>query len=35
VGGANPFWSVGIFALCLIVLHGIVVFAEDEAAART
>jgi hypothetical protein len=31
IGGAHPFWSLGIFALCLIVLHGIVVFAEDEA----
>jgi hypothetical protein len=34
IGGAHPFWALGIFALCLIVLHGIVVFAEDEATAR-
>ena len=33
IGGAHPFWALGIFALCLIVLHGIVVFAEDEATA--
>jgi hypothetical protein len=30
IGGATPFWALGIFALCLIVLHGIVVFAEEE-----
>jgi hypothetical protein len=35
IGGAHPFWALGIFAICLIVLHGIVVYAEDEAAART
>jgi hypothetical protein len=35
IGGAHPFWALGIFALCLIVLHGIVVYAEDEVRART
>jgi hypothetical protein len=30
VGGAYPFWSLGIFALCVIVLHGIVVYGEEE-----
>ena len=34
VGGAYPFWSLGIFALCVIVLHGIVVYGEDESGAR-
>jgi hypothetical protein len=34
IGGSHPFWALGIFAICLIVLHGIVVFAEDEATAR-
>jgi hypothetical protein len=34
VGGAYPFWSLGIFALCVIVLHGIVVYGEDEAEVR-
>ena len=33
VGGAYPFWSLGIFALCVIVLHGIVVYGEDETDA--
>jgi hypothetical protein len=34
VGGAYPFWSLGIFALCVIVLHGILVYGEDEPEAR-
>ncbi len=34
VGGANPWWSLGVFVLCLYVVHGIVVFGEDESAAR-
>ena len=29
IGGAFPFWSLGIFALCLIVLHGLVVYGEE------
>jgi hypothetical protein len=28
VGGAFPFWSLGIFAICLIVLHGLIVYGE-------
>ncbi len=30
IGGAFPFWSLGIFALCVIIIHGLVVFGEDE-----
>ena len=30
VGGAAPFWSLGIFAICLIVIHGLVVLGEPE-----
>jgi hypothetical protein len=33
IGGPNPFWSLGIFALCLWVAHGLIVFGEDERAA--
>jgi len=29
VGGAYPWWSLGIFALCLYVIHGIIVYGED------
>jgi hypothetical protein len=30
VGGAYPWWSLAIFALCVYVVHGIIVFGEDE-----
>jgi hypothetical protein len=33
IGGAYPWWSLGIFVLCVYVVHGIVVFGEDERAA--
>ena len=29
IGGAYPWWSLAIFALCVYVVHGIVVFGED------
>ncbi len=32
VGGAYPFWSLGIFALCVICIHGLVVYGEPEEA---
>ena len=35
IGGAYPWWSLAIFALCVYVVHGIVVFGEDEKAPRT
>ena len=28
VGGAYPFWSLGIFALCVIIIHGLIVYGE-------
>ncbi len=30
VGGAYPWWSLGIFALCVIILHGLFVLGEPE-----
>ena len=35
IGGAYPWWSLAVFALCVYVVHGIVVFGEDERAAAT
>jgi hypothetical protein len=32
IGGAYPFWSLGIFAICLIVIHGLAVLGEPETA---
>jgi hypothetical protein len=34
IGGNYPWWSLGIFVLCIYVLHGIVMFGEDEKAGR-
>jgi hypothetical protein len=34
VGGAFPFWSLGVFALCVICIHGLVVYGEDEVVGR-
>ena len=33
IGGSNPWWSLIVFVLCVYVVHGIVVFGDDEAAA--
>jgi hypothetical protein len=29
IGGAHPWWSLAIFALCVFVLHGLVVYGEE------
>jgi len=34
VGGSYPWWSLGVFALCVYVVHGIMVYGEDERPAR-
>ena len=34
IGGTNPWWSLCVFALCIYIVHGIVVYGEDEEAAR-
>ena len=33
IGGAYPWWSLGIFFLSIYVIHGIIVYGEDERAA--
>ncbi len=30
IGGAYPFWSLGVFAICVIVIHGLAVLGEPE-----
>ena len=32
IGGANPWWSLAIFALCVYILNGILVLGDDEGA---
>lgn len=34
VGGAYPFWSLGIFALCVICIHGLLVYGEDDEVSQ-
>ena len=35
VGGTNPWWSLGIFALCVYIIHGILVLGDDERVPAT
>src|ERR1700716_4160707 len=30
VGGAHPWWSLGVFAICLVCIHGLAVLGEPE-----
>ena len=34
IGGANPWWSLAIFFLCIWVVFGIVVLGDDERELR-
>ena len=33
IGGDFPWWSLATFALCIYVVHGIIVYGEDEPGA--
>ncbi len=35
IGGANPWWSLAIFFLCIWIVYGIVVFGDDEHGRAT
>lgn len=30
VGGAFPFWSLGVFAICIAIIHGLAVYDPEE-----
>ena len=30
IGGAYPWWSLAVFALCVYIVHGIIVYGEDR-----
>ena len=32
VGGTHPWWSLAIFALCVYILHGLIVLGEEKPA---
>jgi hypothetical protein len=33
IGGNNPWWSLAVFALCVYVINGLVVYGSDERTA--
>ena len=35
IGGAYPWWSLAIFALCVYIVHGIVILGQDERVRAT
>ena len=35
IGGANPWWSLAIFFLCVWVVYGILILGDDERAPAT
>src|SRR5262245_29424801 len=35
IGGNYPWWSLGIFVLCVYVVHGIFVYGDDTGAQAT
>jgi hypothetical protein len=35
IGGNYPWWSLGIFFLSLYIVHGILIFGDEETAPRT
>jgi len=30
IGGSNPWWSLCIFALCVFIVHGIIIYGDEE-----
>ena len=34
IGGRNPWWSLGVFALCIYILHGLIIFGRDERVSE-
>ena len=30
IGGSYPWWSLAVFALCVYIVHGLIIFGEDE-----
>lgn len=34
MGGNHPFWSLALFALCVWIVYGIIVFGEEETSRQ-
>jgi hypothetical protein len=35
IGDGNPWWSLAVFFLCIYVMQGILLYAEDDRPARS
>jgi hypothetical protein len=35
IGGNDPWWSLAVFFLCIYVMQGILLYAEDDRPARS
>jgi hypothetical protein len=35
IGGADPWWSLAVFALCIYIIHGLFILVEDERAVAS
>jgi hypothetical protein len=35
IGGNNPWWSLGVFALCIYVVHGVLIYEPVEEVTIT
>src|SRR5919201_5524746 len=35
IGGSYPWWSLGVFFLCVWIVHGILIYGRDERAEAT
>ena len=32
IGDSNPWWSLCVFALCVFVVHGVIIYGDEEPA---
>jgi len=35
IGDGNPWWSLAVFALCIYIIQGILVYGDDDRVATT
>src|SRR5918994_2082560 len=35
IGQGNPWWSLAVFALCIYIVHGIIVYGDDDRVVTT
>lgn len=35
IGGSYPWWSLGVFALCVYIIHGLFIYGDDESGVES